>query len=348
MTLTLSKLDPWVQSYSFDESYALSRTSLDGKTNQSKISQRGKTIAQVSRRLYGAEFPYFEYFLRVLNRDGKDWFFDDYLDGSEGKIKTKIRILNGSYTVNSDGFNHIVTCTIEIDRTIIEKDVFLWSPTNFDTEFSSLSTDRKTITFTAPGAAGSSVVGEFDLRAYTDKLHLEFSVFDIEASTDMDGNDDGVGLILNPSMSDYQSEPFNDEALGGDTAVRWRRIGFSNADFRIYLPGLSNIGANSPQADYGSPHVYHWSIDFVNHKLWPGIDGTFYGGGDPGTGVDPWFAADGSGVGSATTFSSTLFDGISMYACVHNSISSGGGGYKTRLSGKGEMLYAPDGYNDPI
>lgn len=111
---TLSYLPPWQASYSFESNPGIVRTdSFRSFTRQSNINGRRVRIADVTRVLCGAELPYFEHFIRTECRDGSLKFTDYYVDHT-GLQTGLIRIVDGSYTVQTDLRNHTISCQIEI------------------------------------------------------------------------------------------------------------------------------------------------------------------------------------------------------------------------------------------
>lgn len=114
---TVTDMPPWTINYSNRRNNAVVRTEYRGYRQQADYSHRKVDIASVTRRLFGAELPYFESFIRNQCNDGQLAFTDKYKDGN-GVQSGTIRIVDGSYTVSTNGKNSnwIVSCEIEIFR----------------------------------------------------------------------------------------------------------------------------------------------------------------------------------------------------------------------------------------
>lgn len=111
---TLSYLPPWQATYSFESNAGIVRTdNFRSFTRQSNINGRRVRIAEATRVLRGIELSYFEYFVRNECKDGALKFTDYYVDHT-GLQTGLIRIVEGSYTVQTDLRNHTVTCQIEV------------------------------------------------------------------------------------------------------------------------------------------------------------------------------------------------------------------------------------------
>ena len=111
---TLTNLPPWSSSYSYTVEPGIQRTpSLNSFTRQSDINKRRVVIADVTRELQGAELPYFESFIRTLCNDGASKFVDTIAD-QLGLRQATIRIVDGSYSVETDLRMHTINCQIEI------------------------------------------------------------------------------------------------------------------------------------------------------------------------------------------------------------------------------------------
>lgn len=111
--MPMSYLRPWTQSYSYKVSPSIVSTQGEGKRVQAKRTHRKVVRVSVERRLYGAELPYFESFIKSQANSGAGKFTDTIADHS-GTRSATIRIVNGTYTVNTDGINHTVSCEIEV------------------------------------------------------------------------------------------------------------------------------------------------------------------------------------------------------------------------------------------
>lgn len=112
---TISDFPPWSIDYQFNQLQPVVRSQHRGYKRQSSHNHAQSTRAAVSRRIYGAMLPYFEYFIRSECDDGNLAFTDKYKDG--GGVQTAlVRIINGSYSVQTDGVRHLVRCEIEIFR----------------------------------------------------------------------------------------------------------------------------------------------------------------------------------------------------------------------------------------
>lgn len=112
---TLLYLPPWSIDYSMTQENAVTRTQHKGFKRQSSFSHKKVSIVSVTRRLYGAQLPYFEHFIRTLEEDGSLPFTDSYKDGA-GVQSGLMRIVNGAYKVDTNGLNHVVSCNIEVFR----------------------------------------------------------------------------------------------------------------------------------------------------------------------------------------------------------------------------------------
>jgi hypothetical protein len=112
---TLLHLPPWAIDYSMTQENAVTRTKRKGFKRQSSYSHRKVSVVSVTRRLYGAQLPYFEHFVRTILVDGSLSFTDLYKDGS-GVQSGTMRIIDGAYKVTTNGLNHVVSCTIEVFR----------------------------------------------------------------------------------------------------------------------------------------------------------------------------------------------------------------------------------------
>lgn len=112
---TVTDFPPWSIDYTFDQENAVTRSQGRGLKKQARYSKKQVTTASATRKLTGIELPYFEYFIRNECIDGSIKFTDRYKDGSGVQIGT-IRIVNGAYTVVTNGINHTVTCQIEVFR----------------------------------------------------------------------------------------------------------------------------------------------------------------------------------------------------------------------------------------
>lgn len=109
-----ASMPAWSVDYSYGFNPAVVRTEA-GISSQRRVSHRSSVVASATRRLLGAELPYFEYFIREICEDGRLKFTDKYADYNGLQTGT-IRILNGAYSVSTDTRTHIVTCQIEIFR----------------------------------------------------------------------------------------------------------------------------------------------------------------------------------------------------------------------------------------
>ena len=116
---TLQYLPEWSVEYNYSLTNSILRDDNPGYVDQKRNSHRQEMIASAQRILYGAELPYFEYFIQEICREGSLSFTDYYADGS-GVVQGNVRILNGSYSVSTNSRNHIVTCQLEILRTAAE------------------------------------------------------------------------------------------------------------------------------------------------------------------------------------------------------------------------------------
>ena len=117
MTLpVLTNLPAWTVSYRYAVNPSQSRTSNSvGAKIQAKRSNRKSTIASVTRSLRGAELSYFEWFVRSICNDGASKFTDSYQD-QNGLSSGLVRIVDGSYSVETDTRNHTISCELEIFR----------------------------------------------------------------------------------------------------------------------------------------------------------------------------------------------------------------------------------------
>lgn len=115
MMPTLSYVNPWLVEYEYEIAPSQTRTSTPGYTRQAKRSHRNTMIANASILLRGVELPYFEYFVKEMLKEGSLKFTGYYAD-AYGLNTGTIRILNGSYNVNFDGRNGVVTCQLEVFR----------------------------------------------------------------------------------------------------------------------------------------------------------------------------------------------------------------------------------------
>lgn len=112
---TVSDFPPWSIDYVFNQKNPVVRTEHRGYKRQSSHNHKQITTARVTRKLYGVMLPYFESFVRTECDDGSLAFTDKYKDGG-GVQSGLVRIIGGSYRVETDGVRHTVTCNIEIFR----------------------------------------------------------------------------------------------------------------------------------------------------------------------------------------------------------------------------------------
>jgi hypothetical protein len=112
---TVTDFPPWAIDYASAIQNPVTRTQQRGFSRQSSFSQRRVTTVSASRRLAGIELPFFESFVRTQCNDGQLSFTDRYKDG-DGVQTGIIRIVDGYYSVSTNGRNHVVTCVIEVFR----------------------------------------------------------------------------------------------------------------------------------------------------------------------------------------------------------------------------------------
>ena len=112
--LTLEHLPAWQATYSYENNCGIIRTNnFRSATKQSNINGRRVRIADVTRVLRGAELPYFESFVRTHNKDGALKYIDTYVDHTGLQVGT-VRIVEGTYNVQTDLRNHTITCSLEM------------------------------------------------------------------------------------------------------------------------------------------------------------------------------------------------------------------------------------------
>lgn len=109
----LLHLPPWDIDYTFEHESPVNRSQLPGRVEQKRRSQKYLRTATAKRTLYRMQLPYFVYFIAEICFDGSI-AFDDYVNDELGVRKAKVRIVNGAYSVTSNGFNHTITCTLEV------------------------------------------------------------------------------------------------------------------------------------------------------------------------------------------------------------------------------------------
>lgn len=112
---SVSDFPPWAIDWSFSLENPTTRTSYRGFRRQARFSKKKVTLASATRKLTGIELPYFESFVRNQANDGQLKFTDKYKDGG-GVQSGLVRIVNGSYTVTTNGTNHTVSCQLEVFR----------------------------------------------------------------------------------------------------------------------------------------------------------------------------------------------------------------------------------------
>jgi hypothetical protein len=111
---TLNYLPPWSIDYAFEVVPDVIRGGM-AYPSQRAGSNKRIVMADVTRRLVGAELPYFEWFIREICSEGSLAFTDYYADG-DGVASGTIRIVDGAYSVSTNLRRHIVQCRIEIFR----------------------------------------------------------------------------------------------------------------------------------------------------------------------------------------------------------------------------------------
>ena len=114
-SIVASGIRPWSIEYKYDVTPNNIRTSARGFRRQSSGGNRHVMIASATRQLQLIELPYFEYFVREVCKDGSLKFTDVYADYN-GLTTGTIRIVDGSYSVQTDTRRHLVTCEIEVFR----------------------------------------------------------------------------------------------------------------------------------------------------------------------------------------------------------------------------------------
>lgn len=112
---TMQYLPPWTVSYKYGVEPSQERAKARGFKTQTRRSHRQIMTATATRRLVLSELPYFEWFIRGLCNNGQAKFIDSYADYN-GLQAGVIRIVEGSYKVDTDLREHIVTCEIEVFR----------------------------------------------------------------------------------------------------------------------------------------------------------------------------------------------------------------------------------------
>jgi hypothetical protein len=112
---SVSDFPPWSIDWQFSQENPITRTSFRGFKRQARFSKRQVTLAPATRKLTGIELPYFESFVRNQANDGQLKFIDKYKDGG-GVQSGTVRIVNGKYTVVTNGINHTVSCQLEVFR----------------------------------------------------------------------------------------------------------------------------------------------------------------------------------------------------------------------------------------
>ena len=114
-SIVASGIRPWSIEYQYDVTPNNTRTSQRGFRRQASGGNRHIMLANATRQLQLIELPYFEYFVREVCKEGSLKFTDAYADYN-GLTTGTIRIVDGSYSVQTDTRRHTVTCQIEVFR----------------------------------------------------------------------------------------------------------------------------------------------------------------------------------------------------------------------------------------
>ena len=114
---TVTDFQPWAIDYNISHGNAVTRTQQRGYKKQASYSHREVMLVDATRRLQGAELPFFESFVRTECDEGTLAFTDKYKDGG-GVQSGSMRIVNGAYTVAPAGSNFVwdVSCQLEVFR----------------------------------------------------------------------------------------------------------------------------------------------------------------------------------------------------------------------------------------
>ena len=89
---------------------------MPGDSAQRLGSKRTSTIRAVQLKLFGAQLPVFEHFVRDLHNEGVDWFYGKSIYKT-GPTHQKMRIVNGAYSVSfTESMDYVVSFSVEISQ----------------------------------------------------------------------------------------------------------------------------------------------------------------------------------------------------------------------------------------
>ena len=89
---------------------------MPGDSVQRLGSKRTSTIRAVQLKLFGAQLPVFEHFVRDLHNEGVDWFYGKSIYKT-GPTHQKMRIVNGAYSVSfTESMDYVVSFSVEISQ----------------------------------------------------------------------------------------------------------------------------------------------------------------------------------------------------------------------------------------
>jgi len=111
---TMQYLSPWEQTYSFQVEKDFVGTDTGYHVQRSDFQENEIVVAELTRRLWRFELGYWEYFIRVLCKEGSLKFTDYFADG-QGLRQIEIRLIDGSYDVQSDDSRKFtINCSAEV------------------------------------------------------------------------------------------------------------------------------------------------------------------------------------------------------------------------------------------